>query len=289
MPRDDPRADGLLYVILPVHNRRQVTERFLGCLQAQSDRDFHLLLIDDGSSDGTADMARQSGVPLTVLTGRGDWWWGGSLQQAYDWLQARPRAGGEIVLIMNDDTQFEPGFLAAGRAALARHPSSLLLARRHDGRTGEYLDAGVQAVWSRLQFVPTRDPAQVDCFSTMGLFLRLTDFLDLGGFHPRLLPHYGSDYEFTMRARRRGYHLVSDPAVRIWFDELSTGDRDPRAGSLREYFRRCFSKRFVQNPLYWTSFILLSCPPAWILPNLFRVWYVFLGQIKDAATQRRAS
>jgi GT2 family glycosyltransferase len=288
LPLSEQRADGLIYLLLPVHNRRQVTEKFMRCLLAQTDQAFHLVLIDDGSTDGTAEMVRQSGVPLTVITGRGDWWWAGALQQAYAWLRPRARDGGEIVLIMNDDTHVEPGFLAAGRAALAGAPRALLLARRHSGRTGEYVDAGVTAVWSKLQFVPTRDPAQVDCFSTRGLFLRLEDFLDLGGFHPRLLPHYASDYEFTMRARRRGYRLVSDPAVRLWFDETSTGDLDPRAGSLREYLRRCFSKRFALNPLYWTTFIVLACPPAWILPNLFRVWYGFLAQLKAAASRAQA-
>jgi GT2 family glycosyltransferase len=283
MPDNQRPLDGLIYVILPVHNRRQVTEKFIGDLQRQADRGFHLLLIDDGCTDGTAAMARASGVPLTVITGRGDWWWAGSLQQAYAWLKARPRDGSEIALIMNDDTHVEPGFLAAGRAALARAPGALLRAQCYSGRTGEYVDAGVKAVWRALQFPPTRDPAEVECFGSRGLFLRLADFLALGGFHPRLLPHFLSDYEFTLRARRRGYRLVSDPQVRLWSDETSSADLDARAASLREYFGRCFSRRFAHNPVYWTAFILLACPPAWIPLNLLRVWAGFLGQIKSAA------
>jgi len=283
--QDAQRADGLLYVLLPVHNRRPVTEKFIACLQRQTDARYHLLLIDDGCTDGTADMARQSGVPLTVLTGRGDWWWAGALQQAYDWLQARPREGNEVVLIMNDDTQFEPDFLTAGRAALAAAPQALLRAQQQAGDMAHVTDVGVKALWNKLQFIPTRDPAEVDCFGTRGLFLRLADFLALGGFHPRLLPHYGSDYEFTLRARRRGYRLLSDPAVRLRYDEKTTGDLDPRAGSLREYLARCFSPRFAHNPLYWTSFVLLACPAAWILPNLMRVWYGFLLQAKAAASR----
>ena len=279
------QSTGLIYVLLPVHNRRQVTEKFMHCLLRQTDPGFHLVLIDDGSSDGTAEMVRQTGAPLTVITGRGDWWWAGSLQQAYAWLQSRPRDGSEIVLIMTDDTQFEPDFLAAGRAALGRAPRALLRARQHSGATGEYLDAGAKTVWSKLQFIPTRDPDEVDCLGTRGLFLRLDDFLALGGFHPRLLPHYLSDYEFTMRARRRGYRLTSDPAVRLTFDATTTGDLDPRAASLREYLSRCFSKRFAHNPVYWTSFVLLACPPIWILPNLWRVWYGFLLQLKAAASR----
>ena len=75
-----------------------------------------------------------------------------------------------------------------------------------------------------------------------------------------------SDYEFTMRARRRGYRLASDPAVRLWSDQSTSGDRDTGADSLRDFLGRCFSPRFVSNPLYWSSFILLACPVRWILP-----------------------
>jgi len=286
MPADAADASGLLYVLAPVHNRRALTERFIGCLKAQTDRDYRLVLIDDGSTDGTAQMARASGVPLSVISGRGDWWWGGALQRGYAWLRVQPAYGGEVVLIMNDDTQFGPEFLAAGRAALAAAPRSLLLARRHDARTGEFLDAGAKAVWSELRFLPVRDPAEADCFSTRGLFVRLEDFLALGGFHPVLLPHYASDYEFTMRARRRGYALVSDPAVRIGFDAATTGDLDPGGRALGDFLRRRFSKRSAHNPVYWTTFVLLACPAAWILPNLFRVWRDFLVQAWRAATSR---
>jgi GT2 family glycosyltransferase len=278
---------GLLYVLLPVHDRVAVTEAFIGCLQRETERNFHLVLIDDGSRDGTADMARAAGVPLTVISGAGNWWWGGSLQQAYTWLQARPRAGGEVVLIMNDDTRFEPGFLAAGRAALAPTPRALLLAHAYDARSGEFLDAGVKADWSTLQFFPVAEPAEADCFSTRGLFMRLQDFLALGGFHPRLLPHYGSDFEFTLRARRRGYWLVSDPAVKLASDTTTTGDRDPGARSLREFLRRRFSKRSAHNPLYWTSFVMLACPPRWLLQNLYRVWRDFLVQAWLASRSTR--
>jgi GT2 family glycosyltransferase len=288
MAAEPQRTDGTIYVLLPVHNRRPVTEKFIGCLQRQTDRAYHLVLVDDGSRDGTAEMARASGVPLSVISGQGDWWWAGSLQQAYHWLHARPRNGGELVLIMNDDTQFEPDFLAAGRAALAAAPQSLLLAQAYSAHTGEFLDAGVQADWNRLQFPPARDPAQADCFSTRGLFLRLADFLQLGGFHPRLLPHYASDFEFTMRARRRGFHLRSDASVRLRADTSTTGDRDPGAGSLGEYLRRRFSKRSARNPLYWTSFILLACPAGRILPNIVRVWWDFLVQARRAAAASRS-
>jgi hypothetical protein len=74
--------------------------------------------------------------------------------------------------------------------------------------------------------------------------------------------------------------------VRLRSDETATGDRDPGARSLRDFLRRRFSRRSVLNPVYWSSFVLLACPPRWILPNLFRVWYGFLLHALAAARGR---
>src|SRR5207237_231210 len=45
-----------IHVLLPVHNRKVTTEKFVRCLKAQAGADWHLVLIDDGSADGTAEM-----------------------------------------------------------------------------------------------------------------------------------------------------------------------------------------------------------------------------------------
>ena len=47
-----------IYILLPVHNRREVTRGFVECLAAQTFSDYHLVLIDDGSTDGTAEMVQ---------------------------------------------------------------------------------------------------------------------------------------------------------------------------------------------------------------------------------------
>jgi len=74
-----------VYVLAPVHNRRATTEKFIRCLLAQTHVNWHLVLIDDGSKDGTEAMARAlvRDTSLTVLRGTGNWWWAGSLQQGY--------------------------------------------------------------------------------------------------------------------------------------------------------------------------------------------------------------
>src|SRR5690349_15986687 len=119
-----------IFVLLPVHNRRATTALFLDCLLAQTYRDWHLVLIDDGSSDHTAEMVRARVPSLTVLRGKGSWWWAGALHQGYRWLKRQALKADDLVLIINDDTQFEPDFLA--NAVKATKPKSLLLAQLYD-------------------------------------------------------------------------------------------------------------------------------------------------------------
>lgn len=271
-----------LHVLLPVHNRRAITERFASCLAAQTYRDFHLLLIDDGSTDGTAEAVLRILPDATVLRGRGDWWWAGALQQGYNWIRRHgPRDG--IVLIINDDTSFRPDYLENAVQVLGAERGVLLHSHIYSEQTGEFTECGVRADWSKLQFHPVKEEGEVNCCSTRGVFLRVEDFLALGGFHPVLLPHYASDYEYTMRARRNGLRFVSDPTVRIDMNDATTGMHDVEARGLGDFLRKIFSKRTIPNPLYWSAFILLACPLRYQPRNLLSIWRDFLRRLASAA------
>ena len=76
-----------IYILLPVHNRREITGDFIDCLEAQTWQHYHLVLIDDGSTDGTEQMVRERVENLTVIRGNGDWWWAGCLQQGFNFLK----------------------------------------------------------------------------------------------------------------------------------------------------------------------------------------------------------
>src|SRR3954466_494295 len=97
-----PETPPLVHVLLPVHNRRAITEEFVNCLQAQCWPKWHLILVDDGSTDGTTELVRARVPSATILEGDGNLWWAGSLQLGYQWLM-RHAADDDIVLIINDD------------------------------------------------------------------------------------------------------------------------------------------------------------------------------------------
>lgn len=261
-----------VYLLLPVHNRRKMTAEFVQCLRAQTYAPCHLVLIDDGSSDGSADMVLQALPDATVIRGNGRWWWAGSLHQAFRWLKRVGASDESVVLIMNNDTRFEPDFIESGVDVLARNPRTLLLSMTRDQATGNVIESGVHADLRTLEFRLARDGERINCLSTRGLFLRWGEMKNIGGFHPVLLPHYWSDYEYTIRACRMGYNCLTHPSVALLADWTTTGNREVQHLSGWEFIRTLFSPRTVANPVYQTMFVILAVPARWVPRHLIHIW-----------------
>lgn len=261
-----------VYILLPVHNRSAVTERFIDCLAAQTYANYHLVLIDDGSTDHTDQMVQAKIKNLTVLKGRGNWWWAGSLQQGINWLGKHGVQGRDIVVIANDDITFEADFLQKGVSILDNLDAALLLPYLRDEKSGLPQESGVEADLRKLVFSIAASPDKINCLSTRGLFMWMSDLQKIGKFHPRLLPHYLSDYEFTIRAHRKGLRLITSADIAIQLDREETGYRNLENLPLMDFIKRYFSKKNVNNPIYWSTFILLAVPKSHVAGHLFRLW-----------------
>ena len=267
-----------LYILLPVHNRRELTETFVRCLLTQTQQDFHLVLIDDGSQDGTAEGVVEllPAHQLSVVRGQGDWYWGGGLHQGYRWLQQQGVATDQAVLMINDDSEIGPEFLAEGLRLLAQHPRTLIQATTIAKDDPAYVRGGLHMDWARYRLAFARSAADVNCLNTRGLFLQVGDFYTIGGFYPRMLRHYRSDIEFTLRAHRKGFDLLVAPELRLVADLEKTGIRQVNFDQpLRSFLHKQFTHRSSVNPLMHSSFVLLASPWRWKLPNLLRVWWQF--------------
>jgi GT2 family glycosyltransferase len=150
---------------------------------------------------------------------------------------------------------------------------SLLLAQSFSRESGRLVGGGVRVDWRRLHFATATSPEEVDCLSTRGLFLTVGDFMALGGFYPKLLPHYLSDYEFTLRAARCGMRLRIDDSLKLLVDEKTTGYHQFSGETFRVFLRKYFARNSDANPFAWTMFIALACPWPWKVTGWLRVWY----------------
>jgi GT2 family glycosyltransferase len=265
-------SDPQVFVLVPVHNRIAITRKFLSCLSAQTYRRCRLVLIDDGSTDGTAEMVLRQCPTAVILTGNGRLWWSGCMQRAYRWLLSHECEEDDIVFIANDDIAFGPEFISEGVKALQKLPSSLLGARVRDPKTEQVRESGVHADLKRFTFEVAERPEEVNCLPTRALFLRWKDMKQVGRFHPNLLPHYFADYEYTLRATKLGMRCVTSPDLAIIADFGSTGYHDLDSLVGWRFLRRLFSVKTPLNPLYRTSFVVLASPGIWKLVNILNVW-----------------
>lgn len=261
-----------IYILLPVHNRKHVTERFIDCLVAQTFQNYHLVLIDDGSEDGTDEMVKAKISCLTVIRGEGDWWWAGSLQQGIDFLFQLEVKGSDIVVFANDDITFEEDFLLKAAEILESLDSTLLLPYLRDENPGLPQETGVEANLKKFTFERVNTADKTNCLPTRGLFMRVADLRKIGAFHPKLLPHYWSDYEFTMRAYKKGLALMTSPDLVISLDHTQTGFHSFREANFFSFITQYFSKKSVLNPVYTSIFIILTSPLLFVPVNLIKIW-----------------
>lgn len=270
----------MIYLLLPVHNRHDITRQFIESLTSQQDQDYHLVLIDDGCKDGTVEMVQSKVSSLSIIHGKGDWWWGGSLHQGYLWLKRKKLAMDDILLFMNDDSVIPKDFLARGRQIIKENPNSMVLAQTYiDGSDKPYC-IGAHIDWKQLHFEIAKAEKDINCFSTRGLFVRAHYFIKAGGCYPRLLPHYFSDYELTIRLNRQGVGFLSEPTLRLWADDTATGFHHIENNSnLLLFLKKFFSKKTPANPIYRSTFILLACPWAYKGQNLIRIWLIALKMV----------
>lgn len=265
-----------VYIILPVYNNAMATSRFIQLLENQTTQDYHLLLIDDGSTDKTAELVTER-LPAqsTIIKGNGRLWWAGSLQKAYEWLKLYAKSG--HVLIINNDVIFNEHFLSSGIEYLTHNPSSLIQALNIDPDNGKST-GGLHFNYYKNVYSEPNNKKETNCLCTRGLLMDLKSFFDIGGFYPRLLPHYLSDYEYTLRAYRKGYKLRTFEGFSLEIDNKSTGIHLREAKSLKKFWEITFSKRYVNNPLYLTSYLFLVTP---IYVSLYLVPMVWMRFFRD--------
>jgi len=265
-----------IYILLPVHNRREVTRDFIDCLKAQTWQNYHLVLIDDGSTDGTEQLVRERVENLTVIRGNGNWWWAGCLQQGFNFLKKKGLSYGDYVLIANDDVVFGKEFLAKGISILDKNKQTILLAQSREGDNSPLHQERIHADLKTFSFSLASSFEDINCLATRCLFLKWADFVDIGGFHPIILPHYLSDYEFTIRAYKKGYRLLTTPELILFFKQIHNIPPPIDYSSFFRFWRSLFSIKQVYNPIYQISFIFLACPVRWIPRNLLKVIYITL-------------
>jgi GT2 family glycosyltransferase len=98
-----------IVVLLTAHNRRNITLRSLASLFSQKDLgrlfDISVVLVDDGSTDGTSDVVAKRFPQVKLIKGDGSLFWCGGMCLAYESSRSY---NPDFFLLLNDDTYLYP-------------------------------------------------------------------------------------------------------------------------------------------------------------------------------------
>jgi len=258
----------VIYALIPVFNRVDMTRRIVDHLRAQQGVSVRIVVIDDGSTDGTAEyLAAQRDV--ITIRGDGTLWWAGAIDSAL--RQIIPHASDDdYVLLLNNDTMFGPDFVTTlvrvSRENEAAVVGSIL---RNEAPPHELLSIGPRMnvqemhVWDLLNELPPEEHRvlkkvyEVDALSGRGTLYPIPVLRRTGFLYPKLLPHYHADYELAARARRKGYRtLVSSEAAVYTANDFGV-HRTPVSA-----WRRMFGKGSPSNIVQRVALRLLIGTPA---------------------------
>jgi len=214
-------------VIVPTFNAEKLLPGVLDALRAQTFGDYETIVIDDASTDESASLVEDRYPAVRLIVNRRNLGFVGSCNTAAD------AAHGRYLVLLNNDTEPDPAWLAELAKAIVANPeagiiaSKLLLFDRRDTlhTTGDLLGRdGIprnRGVWEP-------DHGQYDgataIFSGCGgaSAYRKDVWQALGGFDDDFWM-YLEDVDFGFRAQLLGFGAIFAPAARVYHRLSASG------------------------------------------------------------------
>lgn len=248
-----PGHDSKPSVIIPCHNRKDVTLACLGMLRPLMDKGWQVIVVDDGSTDGTAAEIAATSPDVTVLHGDGNLFWTGAMELG---MRHAIEKGADCCVWLNDDVTLELEAIQRV-AALAIEENAIVSAQGkiqlEDGTTwwfpiAYHSPAGIRN--SPMDETAT-DPCHADtCRGNLVAVPK--SIIDAIGYPDgRNIPHVGGDTDYALRATRAGFPCLIDPLAVFWEEENIRADNrswllDNRRPS--EIIRASLGKRGILYP-----------------------------------------
>jgi hypothetical protein len=106
-------------VVIPLYNKAPYVQRALDSVLAQTFGDFEVIVVDDGSTDGGANVVRACADPRVRLIGQRNAGPGPARNRGI------AEAGGEFLAFLDADDEWLPAFLEKSLAVLEQHGPSV--------------------------------------------------------------------------------------------------------------------------------------------------------------------
>jgi glycosyltransferase involved in cell wall biosynthesis len=194
-------------IVTPAYNSAAYIAETVESVLRQTWPAFELLIVDDGSTDDTLDVASAvAGDDARVKSFSSPH--GGPAIARNIGLQ---HASGEFIALLDSDDVWDPRYLSEQVALLRKQPEISIVSANVVSRGGPLDGTPFWPITSGTHELQTNEPiAQEDAVSVFAVFRR-TVIERIGGFDPTYTGN--EDYEFWLRAMNAGFRVLQNRAV----------------------------------------------------------------------------
>ena len=236
----------MISVVVVNRNGERWLERCLGSLDDSRSLVAEVVVVDNGSSDGSVELVRRRFPDVRLLENRRNLGFGVANNQA------AARAAGDALLLLNNDAWLRPGCLERLHARLERDSGLGLVAPRLVGPDGRprfvwspdrsLLGEAVQRLRNPFEGAAVnhgviehvlRALCGPGWYTAACVLIRRRAFDDVGGFDPGYFLYF-EDADLCLRLRRKGWRLDWEPAAVA----VHAGGGRRLEGALADEYRR---------------------------------------------------
>ncbi len=254
-------------------NGSQVLEDCLRSVFALRYPTFEIVIVDNASSDGSAEVVRREFPDCLLIKNATNLGFSAGNNQG---IQLALERGNDYVMVLNNDTwldtdcltslvqraESDPQIAAVSpKIYFADPPGRLWFA---GGTFSFWKGRNGHRGWSRLDSPEFDQAGEMQFISGCALFAPRRIWQELGGFDERFF-WSGEDVDWALRARKAGYKLFYEPRSRIWHRvSFAMLHGDGEGGRLYYYTRNnlLFMWRYARW-WHWFTFLpylfALSC------------------------------
>ena len=220
----------LVSIVTPVMDNLDFTKQMMTALSVCDSWPFELIIVDNASTDGTADWIRNCGLEMAgkMIYNKINNGFGKASNQGYG------AAKGEYLLFLNNDIVPTQGFITAMMETILSDTKIGIVGARlaHPGK-GSIQHAGVDEVDLRpnhtyfgLDMNDKRVMKQRDCMAVTGACLLISKklFEGINGFDEAYWCGW-EDVDLCNKARKQGFRVVYEPKALLYHYESRTAGR----------------------------------------------------------------
>lgn len=264
--------------LITCHNRRAQT---LACLEAlyqnalSQDYSLHVILVDDGSTDGTGEAVRELYPSVEIIRGDGNLYWNKGMYRAFGHAM---ETGFDAYLWLNDDTVLYPTAMNSmlniwHQTKNRTGAHAIIVGSTQDPNTAQLTYGGMMqhSLLKRFRYAlvkPGDQPAECQTMNGNCVLVPHGVASSLGNLEPRFA-HAMGDIDYGLRAGQAGIKMLVVPGfVGTCRKNLVCGSFNDQALGIRLRWK----KMMQPNGLPPNSWLVLTRRHGGMFWPLYFVW-----------------